>query len=270
MAYTAADVKKLREATQAGMMDCKKALDEVDGDFDKAIELLRVKGAAKAAARGAERETSAGLVANAGGAIVSLLAETDFVAKNQAFIDAAQSIAEAANANKVGDVEALKAVKVGDKTVDEIVQDLAITIGEKIELGEVAYFDGNTTVYLHKRSADLPAAIGVLVEYSGDADLARKAAMQGASLKAKWLTIEDVPADVVEAEKDVLTKKTLEEGKPEAAVAKIVEGRIGAYFKEHVLLEQEAFVFDSKDAVKKVLADGKTDVSKYARIEIGA
>lgn len=270
MAFTAADVKKLRELTQAGMMDCKKALDETDGDFDKAVELLRVKGAAKAAARAAERETSAGLVANAGNAIVSLLAETDFVAKNQAFIDAAQKIAEAADANKTADAEALKAVKIGDQTVGEIVDELARTIGEKIELGEVAYVDGNAAVYLHKRSADLPAAIGVIVAFEGDADLARKTAMQGASMKAKWLTIEDVPADIVAAEKDVLTKKTLEEGKPEQAVAKIVEGRIGAYFKENVLLEQEAFVFDSKDAVKKVLAGANTSVTGYARIEVGA
>jgi elongation factor Ts len=268
MAYTAQDVKKLRELTQAGMMDCKKALDETDGDFDKAVELLRVKGAAKAAARAAERETSAGLVANSGNALVSLLAETDFVAKNQAFIDAAQRIAEAADANKVSDVAALRAVSLGDQTVGEVVDELARTIGEKIELGEVAYVDGNAAVYLHKRSADLPAAIGVIVEYTGDSDLARKAAMQGASLKAKWLTVDDVPADVVAAEKDVLTKKTLEEGKPEAAVAKIVEGRIGAFYKEHVLLEQEAFVFDSKESVKKALGD--TAVTKYARIEIGA
>lgn len=267
MAYTAQDVKKLREQTQAGMMDCKKALDETDGDFDKAVELLRVKGAAKAAARAAERETSAGLVASSGNALVSLLAETDFVVKNQAFIDAAQRIVEAADANKISDLEALKAVSLGDQTVGETVDELARTIGEKIELGEVAYVEGNAAVYMHKRSADLPPAIGVIVEYSGDAELARKAAMQGASLKAKWLTIEDVPADVVAAEKDVLTKKTLEEGKPEAAVAKIVEGRIGAYYKEHVLLEQEAFVFESKDAVRKALGD--TTITKYARIEVG-
>jgi elongation factor Ts len=269
MAYTAADVKKLRELTQAGMMDCKKALDETDGDFDKAIELLRVKGAAKAAARGAERQTSAGLVAASGNALVSLLAETDFVAKNEAFINAAQQIADAANANKVGDAEALKALTVGDKTVGEIVQDLAITIGEKIELGQVAYFDGTTTVYLHKRAADLPPAIGVLVEYEGDEAAAKAAAQQAAALKAQYLTIDEVPADVVESEKDVLTKKTLEEGKPEAAVAKIVEGRIGAFFKEIVLLEQES-VFESKKSVKQVLDEAKTQVTRFARFEVGA
>ena len=267
MAYTAQDVKKLRELTQAGMMDCKKALDEVAGDFEKAVELLRVKGAAKAAARAAERETSAGLVATSGNALISLLAETDFVAKNEAFINAAQAIADAANANKVGDAEALKAVSLGDKTVGETVDELARTIGEKIELGQVAYFDGNTTVYLHKKAADLPPALGVLVEFEGDEAAAKQAAQQAAAMKAQFLTSDEVPADVVEKEKDVLTKKTLEEGKPEAAVAKIVEGRIGAFFKEIVLLEQES-VFEAKKSVKAVLDAANTTVSKFARFEV--
>lgn len=268
MAFTAADVKRLRELTSAGMMDCKKALDETDGDFDKAVELLRVKGAAKAAARGAERETSAGLVAASGNALVSLLAETDFVAKNEAFLAAAQQIAEAADANKVGDAEALKAVSLGDKTVGEVVQELAITIGEKIELGQVAYFDGATTVYLHKKATDLPPSLGVLVEYQGDEAAAKQAAQQAAALKAQYLTSDEVPADVVAAEKDVLTKKTLEEGKPEAAVAKIVEGRINAFFKEIVLLDQES-VFESKKSVKQVLDAAGTTVTRFARIEVG-
>ena len=163
MAYTAADVKKLRELTQAGMMDCKKALDEADGDFEKAVEILRVKGTAKAAARAAEREASAGLVAASGNALISLRAETDFVAKNDAFVNAAQAIAQAADANKVGDAEALKSVSLGDKTVGEMVEELARTIGEKIELGDVAYFGGTTTVYLHKKASDLPPSLGVLV-----------------------------------------------------------------------------------------------------------
>jgi len=268
MAFTAADVKRLRELTSAGMMDCKKALDETDGDFDKAVELLRVKGAAKAASRGAERETSAGLVATSGNALVSLLSETDFVAKNEAFLSAAQQIADAADANKVGDAEALKAVSLGDKTVGEVVQDLAITIGEKIELGQVAYFDGDTTVYLHKKATDLPPSLGVLVEFEGDEAAAKQAAQQAAALKAQFLTSDEVPADVVAAEKDVLTKKTLEEGKPEAAVAKIVEGRINAFFKEIVLLDQES-VFESKKSVKQVLDAAGTKVTRFARIEVG-
>ena len=152
MAFTAADVKKLRELTSAGMMDCKKALDETDGDFDKAVELLRVKGTAKAAARAAEREASAGLVAAAGNALISLKAETDFVAKNEAFINAAQAIAEVADATKATDIESLRAAALGDTTVGETVDELARTIGEKIELGEVAYFEGPVAVYLHKKA----------------------------------------------------------------------------------------------------------------------
>ncbi|MCX6401512.1 MAG: translation elongation factor Ts [Propionibacteriales bacterium] len=269
MAFTAADVKKLRELTSAGMMDCKKALDETDGDFDKAVELLRVKGAAKAAARGAEREASAGLVANAGGALIELKSETDFVAKNEDFIAAAQQIAEAIDAGKATDTEAAKALPLGDSTVGEVVEGLAITIGEKIELGNVAYFDGPVAVYLHKRSADLPPAVGVMVAYEGDEAAARGAAMQVAALKAQYLTRDEVPADIVAAEKDVLTKKTIEEGKPEAAVAKIVEGRIGGFFKEIVLLEQES-VSESKKSVKAVLDAAGTTVSRFARFEVGA
>jgi elongation factor Ts len=267
--FSAADVKKLRELTSAGMMDCKKALTEADGDFDKAVEILRVKGQAKADQRGAEREATAGLVANSGGALVELKSETDFVAKNEAFVTAAQQIADAANSAKAGDVETLKAVTVGDKTVDEIVKDLAVSIGEKIELGNVAYFDGPVAVYLHKRAADLPPAVGVLVEYDGDATAARGAAMQVAALKAQYLTRDEVPADVVAAERDVLEKLTREEGKPEAAVAKIVEGRLGGFFKERVLLEQES-VTESKKTVKAVLDEAGTTLKRFARFEVGA
>ena len=269
MAITAADVKKLRDLTAAGMMDAKKALEEADGDFDKAVEILRVKGQAKAEKRAGEREATSGLVAASGGALVELKSETDFVAKNDDFIAAAQQIADAAAAAKAGDAESLKAVTVGDTTVGEIVENLAITIGEKIELGEVAYFDGPVAVYLHKRAADLPPAVGVLVEYDGDEAAARAAAMQVAAMRPKYLTRDEVPADVVAAEKDVLEKKTLEEGKPEAAVAKIVEGRLGGFFKEIVLLEQES-VTESKKSVKQVLDEAGTTVKRFARFEVGA
>lgn len=269
MAITAADVKKLRDLTAAGMMDAKKALEEADGDFDKAVEILRVKGQAKAEKRAGEREATAGLVASSGGALVELKSETDFVAKNEDFIATAQKIADAANAAKAGDVETLKAVEVDGKTVGEIVEGLAITIGEKIELGEVAFFDGPSVVYLHKRAADLPPAVGVLVEYDGNEDAARAAAMQVAAMKPQYLTRDEVPADVVAAERDVLEKKTIEEGKPEAAVAKIVEGRLGGFFKEIVLLEQES-VTESKKSVKQVLDEAGTTVKRFARFEVGA
>jgi elongation factor Ts len=269
VAITAADVKKLRDLTAAGMMDAKKALEEADGDFDKAVEILRVKGQAKAEKRAGEREATSGLVASSGGALIELKSETDFVAKNDDFVATAQKIADAANEAKAGDVEALKAVTIGDQTVGDIVGQLAITIGEKIELGEVAYFDGPSVVYLHKRAADLPPAVGVLVEYDGDADAARAAAMQVAAMRPQYLTRDEVPADIVAAEKDVLEKKTLEEGKPEAAVAKIVEGRLGGFFKEIVLLEQES-VTESKKTVKQVLDEAGTTVKRFARFEVGA
>jgi elongation factor Ts len=268
--FTAADVKKLRDLTAAGMMDCKKALDETDGDFDQAVEVLRVKGAAKAAKRGAEREATSGLVATAGGALVELKSETDFVAKNEDFIVAAQRIADAANDAKAGDVETLKAVELDGRTVGEIVEGLAVTIGEKIELGEVAYFDGKSVVYMHKRASDLPPAVGVLVEYDGsDIDAARAVAMQIAAMRPQYLTRDEVPAEVVAAERDVQEKKTLEEGKPEAAVARIVEGRMGGFFKEIVLLEQES-VSESKKTVKAVLDDAGISVKRFARFEVGA
>jgi elongation factor Ts len=267
--FTAADVKKLRELTQAGMMDCKKALTEADGDFDKAVELLRVKGAAKAANRAAEREASAGLIATSGGALVELKCETDFVAKGDDFVAVAQRIADAADAAKAGDLETLKAVELDGKTVGEVVQELAITIGEKIELGQVAFFDGETVVYMHKRSADLPPAVGVLVEFDGDAAAARAAAMQIAAMKAQYLTRDEVPADVVASERSIAEQKTREEGKPEQAIAKIVEGRLGGFYKEIVLLEQES-VSEAKKSVKAVLDEAGTTVKRFARFEVGA
>ena len=267
--FTAADVKKLRDLTQAGMMDCKKALTEADGDFDKAVELLRVKGAAKAANRAAERDASAGLVATSGGALVQLKCETDFVAKGDDFVSVAQRIADVADKAKATDVEALKAVALDDKTVGEVVQDLAITIGEKIELGQVAYFEGETVVYMHKRAADLPPAVGVLVEFDGDAAAARGVAMQIAAMKAQYLTRDEVPADVVASERSIAEQKTREEGKPEQAIAKIVEGRLGGFYKEIVLLEQES-VSEAKKSVKTVLDEAGTSVKRFARFEVGA
>lgn len=270
MAITAADVKKLRDLTGAGMMDSKKALTETDGDFDKAVEVLRVKGAAKAAKRGAEREATSGLVANAGGALVELKSETDFVAKNDDFIAAAQKIAEAADAAQAADVESLKAVELDGKTVGEVVEDLAVTIGEKIELGEVAYFDGQSVTYLHKRAADLPPAVGVLVEYDGgNADAARGVAMQIAAMKPQYLSREEVPTELVEKEREIGAATAREEGKPEQVIERIAEGRLQGFFKEVVLLEQPS-VSESKKSVKAVLDDAGVTVKRFARFEVGA
>ncbi len=269
MAVSAADVKKLRELTGAGMMDCKKALEEADGDFEKAAELIRVKLGKKMAERGAEREASAGLVAASGGALVELNCETDFVAKGEEFVATAQRIADAAAAAKATDVETLKAVSLGDKTVGEVVENLAITIGEKIELGNVAYFDGNVVTYMHKRAADLPPAVGVLVEYSGDEEAARGVAMQIAAMRPKFLTRDEVPADVVAKEREIAEATSREEGKPEQAIAKITEGRLKGFFKEVVLLEQPS-VTESKKNVKSVLDEAGTTITRFARFEVGA
>ncbi|MDO9497827.1 MAG: translation elongation factor Ts [Nocardioides sp.] len=266
---SAADVKKLRELTGAGMMDCKKALTEADGDFDKAVEILRIKGGKKMAERAAEREASAGLVATSGGALVELNCETDFVAKGDQFVTAAQEIADAANTAQAADAEALKAVQLGDKTVGEVVHDLAVSIGEKIELGRVAYFDGPTVVYMHKRAADLPPAVGVLVEYDGDADAARAAAMQVAAMRPQYLTRDEVPADVVAKEREIAEATSREEGKPEQAIAKITEGRLNGFFKDVVLLEQPS-VTENKKNVKTVLDESGTTVKRFARFEVGA
>jgi len=267
--FSAADVKKLRDQTGAGMMDCKKALEEADGDFAQAIEILRVKGAAKAEKRGAEREAAAGLVAHAPGVLVELKCETDFVAKGEDFVAAAQRIADAASEAKPADVDALKAVSLGDQTVGEVVEGLAISIGEKIELGQYVHFDGPVVAYMHKRAADLPPAVGVLVEYDGNADAARGAAMQIAAMRPKYLTRDEVPADIVAHERDIAEKTSREEGKPEQAIAKITEGRLNGFFKDVVLLEQPS-VTENKKTVKAVLDEAGTTLKRFARFEVGA
>ena len=270
MAITAADVKKLRDATGAGMMDSKKALEEADGDFDKAIEVLRVKGAAKAAKRGAERTASAGLVANAGGSLVELNSETDFVAKSEGFIALADEIVTAAEQAKAADADELKSVQLqSGKTVAEAIEAVASVIGEKIELGRVAYFDGNATTYMHRRSSDLPPAVGVLVAFEGDnEEAARGAAMQIAAMRPQFVTRDEVPADLVEKERSIAEATAREEGKPEQALPKIIEGRLNGFFKDVVLLEQPS-VQDSKKSVKAVLDDAGVTVTRFARFEVG-
>ncbi len=263
-------MKKLRDLTGAGMMECKKALVENDGDFEKATEALRIKGAAKAAARGAERDASNGLVAAQGGALVELRAETDFVAKNADFQAlAAKIVAKAAETRPV-DAEALSATELEDgQTVAEAVQALSAVIGEKLELGRVAVLEGPVAVYLHKRAADLPAQVGVLVAYEGSEDAARGAAMQIAAMRPRYLTRDEVPADVIETERRVAEAKAIEDGKPEAALPKIVEGTVNGYYKSNVLLEQES-VQESKKTVKAVLDASGTTVTRFAHFEIGA
>jgi elongation factor Ts len=269
--FSAADVKKLRDLTGAGMMDCKNALTEADGNLDKAVEILRVKGAAKAAKRGAEREAASGLVAAAEGAMIELNSETDFVAKNEQFQQLATDIVAHAAATKPADAAALLGETLADgKTVEENISSLAAVIGEKLQLGRVAVFDGQVASYMHRRASDLPPAVGVLVEYEGDnLDAARGAAMQIAAMRPAYVTRDEVPEDIVAKEREIAEAKALDEGKPEQALPKIVEGRVNAYFKEVVLLEQPS-VTDQKKSVKAVLDEAGVSVSRFARFEVGA
>ncbi len=269
--YTAADVKRLRELTGSGMMDCKKALEENDGDFDKAVEFLRIKGA-KDVGKRAERSTAEGLVTAQDGVMIEINSETDFVAKNAEFQALAADIVAAAAKARPADLDALKAVDLGGKTADQTVQALAAKIGEKLELRRVVSFDGSVATYLHKRATDLPPAVGVLVEYTGEgagaADAARAAGMQVAALKAKYLTREDVPADIVAKEREIAEATAKEEGKPEAALPKIVEGRVNGFYKDVVLLEQSS-VTDSKKTVKALLDEAGVTLTRFARFEVG-
>ena len=269
--YTAADVKRLRELTGSGMLDCKKALENNDGDFDKAVEELRIKGA-KDVGKRAERSTAEGLVAAKGGAMIELNSETDFVAKNAEFQALADQVLDSALVAKTSDIEELKAAKLGDGTVADAVQALSAKIGEKLELRRVVYYDGPVAVYLHKRASDLPPAVGVLVSYDGDgeaaAEAARNAAQQVAALKARYATRDEVPADVVENERRIAEETAKAEGKPEKALPKIVEGRLTGYFKDSVLIDQP-FVKDSKKTVKNVLDESGATVKAFTRFEVG-
>ncbi len=268
MAVTAADVKKLRDATGAGMMDCKKALTESDGDHDRAVEFLRVNGQAKAAKRGAERTASNGLVAFAGGALLQLGAETDFVAKNDEFQTLANAAVQAVAATKAETVEAANAAALpSGQTVGDAVQDLAVKIGEKLEVSAATYFGGKTVVYLHRRASDLPPQVGVLVEFEGDDETAaRTAAMQIAAMRPQYLTRDEVPSDLVENERRIAEATAKEEGKPAQALPKIVEGRVNAFFKDVVLLDQPS-VTDNKTTVGKQLDAAGVKVTRFARFE---
>ncbi|KJR07661.1 translation elongation factor Ts [Gordonia sihwensis] len=269
--YTAADVKRLREMTGSGMLDCKNALANNDGDFDKAVEELRIKGA-KDVGKRAERSTAEGLVAARDGVMVELNSETDFVAKNDEFQKLADDILGAAIELRSNDVDALLAAKLGDGTVADAVEALSAKIGEKLVLRRVASYDGPVAVYLHKRASDLPPAVGVLVSYTGEGDTAaeaaRGAAMQVAALRAKYASREEVPADVVENERRIAEETAKAEGKPEQALPKIVEGRVNGFYKDVVLVDQPS-VTDSKKTVKAILDEAGATVVAFTRFEVG-
>jgi elongation factor Ts len=271
--FTAADVKKLRDLTGSGMMDCKKALEEADGDFDKAVEILRVKGA-KDVNKRAGRTAANGLVAHTGKALLELNCETDFVAKNADFIALAQTLVEHVAATGPTDVETLLASSLPDgRNVASLVEEQSAKIGEKLVVNRFAVLAGDVAVYLHRKSPDLPPQIGVLVEYSGkddeagDAD-ARGVAMQVAALRARYLTRDEVPAEVIETERRIAEQTAREEGKPEAALPKIVDGRLNGFFKEFVLMEQPS-VQDQKKTVQQVLKEAGITLTRFVRFEVG-
>jgi elongation factor Ts len=268
--FTAADVKRLRDATGAGMMDVKKALQETDGDFDQAIEVLRVKGAARAAKRGVERTASNGLVAAEGTAMIELACETDFVAKNAEFQKLAADVVAVAAESRPQDVEALRAAPLADgRPVAESLEAAAAVIGEKVELRRVAVFDGEVVRYLHRRASDLPPQVGVLVEYTGDdAAAARGVAMQIAAMRPQFVTRDEIPAETLQNERRIAEAAAREEGKPEQAVVKIVEGRVNGFFKDTVLVDQPA-VQDLKRPVGALLAEAGVTVTRFARFEVG-
>jgi elongation factor Ts len=266
--YTAADVKRLRELTGSGMMDCKKALEESEGDLEKAVELLRIKGA-KDVGKRAERATSNGLVVAEGGTMVELNCETDFVAKSDDFVDLATKILGVAVDQKPADVEALTKAPLDGATVADAIQALSARIGEKLELKRYIHVDGPVAVYLHRRSSDLPPAIGALVAYEGsDEEAARNVAMHIAAARPQFTTRDQVPAEVVENEKRIAEATAREEGKPEKILDRIVEGRITGFYKDVVLLEQ-ASVLDSKKTVKNLVDEAGLTVKDFVRFEVG-
>jgi elongation factor Ts len=272
--YTAADVKSLRERSGAGMMDCKNALDEANGDLDKAMEVLRLKGL-KGVTKREGRTTSNGLivarVVGGTGYLLELACETDFVAKADKFIALAESIADAVSAAGAKDLDAALAANLGGKTVADAINDEAAIMGEKVELRRVAVVEGaKVDAYLHRTSKDLPPQVGVLVAYSGnDDETAHDVAVHIAAFSPAHLTRDDVDAEVVATERRIAEETARNEGKPEAALGKIVEGRVTGFFKENVLLEQD-FAKDNKLSVAKVLENAGLEVAGFVRFRVGA
>ncbi|WP_129842717.1 translation elongation factor Ts [Streptomyces sp. RFCAC02] len=275
--FTAADVKKLRELSGAGMMDCKKALDEAEGDVTKAVEILRVKGqkgVAKRESRTAENGAVVSVIAddNTSGVLVELKCETDFVAKGDKFQAVAEAIAQHVFATAPADLASLLASEIeSGKSVQAYVDEANATLGEKIVLDRFARFSGAYVAsYLHRTSPDLPPQVGVLVELDKEnAQTAKDVAQHIAAFAPRFLNREVVPAETVDSERRIAEATAREEGKPEGALPKIVEGRVNGFFKENVLLDQP-FAKDNKKSVQKVLTEAGVTVANFARFRVGA
>ncbi len=273
--YSAADVKRLRDLTGAGMLDCKNALVEADGDVEAAVEALRIKGA-KDVGKRAGRTAANGLVTSAmdgaeAGVLLELNCETDFVAKTDLFQQLAADIARAAlNARVTDRLEVLALVVRDGQTTTDLIEEASAALKEKLDVGRfAAYYDGHVVSYLHKSSPDLPPTLGVLVDTDASgAGVALDIAHQVAAMRPQYVTRDKVPADVVAHERHIAEQVTRDEGKPEQAIPKIVDGRLNAFFKDVVLTEQPS-VRDPKTSVKQLLAASGATVRGFARFQIG-
>jgi elongation factor Ts len=273
--YTAADVKRLREQTGAGMLDCKNALVDANGDYDAAVEALRIKGA-KDVNKRAQRTAAQGLVTaqldgTGAGVLLELNCETDFVAKTDLFQEVAADIAAAALAAGATDRLAVLGLEVRPgRTAQELIEEAGATLKEKLELGRYARFDGGyVTSYLHKSDPGLPPTLGVLVQLDdAGAEIGLDIAHQVAAMRPQYVAREQVPDDLMANERRIAEQVTREEGKPEQAIPKIVEGRLNAFLKDIVLVEQ-ASVRDQKKSVKQLLAEQGASVRDFARFQIG-
>ena len=272
--FTAADVKALREQTGAGMMDVKKALTEADGDAEKALEIIRLKGL-KSLSKREGRQASAGLLAaqtdGTVGVLVEVNSETDFVAKNQKFIDFSNEVLAAAVASKAADLDALLAAPMGEGTVKDRLDAFAAVIGEKLQVGRIVRVEGeNVDLYLHQTNPDLPPQVGVfVVTDAAGKSVAHDIAMHVAAYMPAYLDRDSVPADVLDKERATLEKITLEEGKPANIVPKIVEGRLNAFYKDNCLVDQ-AFARDPSKSVGQILKEAGATVTNFVRVHVGA
>ncbi|MET9066010.1 translation elongation factor Ts [Streptosporangium sandarakinum] len=269
-----ADVKRLRELTAAGMMDCKKALEESEGDFDRAIEILRLKGAKDVGKREA-RTASNGLIAlkqdgDSAAALLELNCETDFVAKGERFQELAAQVVEHILATRPADVPALLESEFDGKTVKTHLDEANAALGEKIEIRRFAVLEGGYIgAYMHKTDPQLPPAVGVLVQLDvPNAEVAKDIAQHAAAMAPKYLNPDAVPADVIEKERALFEEMTREEGKPEAAIGKIVDGRINGWFRDFTLLQQ-AFVKDNKKSIGKYADENGVKVEAFVRFKVG-
>ena len=275
--YTAADVKKLRELTGAGMMDCKNSLVEAEGEVEKAVELLRIKGqkgVAKREGRDASNGAVVSLIAedNTSGVLVELNCETDFVAKGDKFVVVADALAAHVAKTSPADIDTALASEINPgQTVQQFVDEANATLGEKIVFRRFAQFNGAfVSAYMHRTDPDLPPAIGVLVELdSANAAIAKDVAQHIAAFAPTYLSREEIPAEALENERRIAEATAREEGKPEAALPRIVEGRVTGFVKENAVLEQ-AFAKDSKKTVQKVLDEAGVKLVRFARFRAGS